>query len=214
MNEQNVIQASWRTHSPEGFKVFPCGQNGDVVWVHNSTALMGEIRIGRWTYIQSNSAIGAAYPVKIGAFCSIAIGFYLWNNENHHTKFATTYPLKTALGVPLTREDMRSEYQEVTIGNDVWIGRDVHVLPGAKIGDGAIVGAHAVVSGELKPYGVYGGVPARLIKWRFSEAVIEFLLALKWWEWSVERIERNVAFFSLDLTNIENVAEIEAVIVP
>ena len=82
---------------------------------------------------------------------------------------------------------------EVIIGNDVWIGADVTILAGSIIGDGVIVASGAVVSGCLEPFGIYGGVPAKLIRYRFSEEQINYLLRYKWWNkdesWLIEHAD-------------------------
>ena len=79
---------------------------------------------------------------------------------------------------------------DITLGNDVWIGYEAVILAGVTIGDGAIIGARAVVTRDVPPYAIVGGVPARLIRRRFDEATIESLLALQWWDWEPERIRR------------------------
>jgi virginiamycin A acetyltransferase len=85
------------------------------------------------------------------------------------------------------------EYKRITIGNDVWIGARAVILDGITIGDGAIVGACAVVTKDVPPYAVVAGVPARVIRYRFSEKKIRTLLELQWWEWSPEEIKARLA---------------------
>ncbi len=77
---------------------------------------------------------------------------------------------------------------DTIVGNDVWIGREAKILPGVKIGDGAIVAAYAVVAKDVPPYAVVAGNPARVVKMRFPEEVVELLLKLRWWDWSIEEI--------------------------
>ena len=79
---------------------------------------------------------------------------------------------------------------DIVLGNDVWVGFEAVILAGVTIGDGAIIGARAVVTRDVPPYAIVGGVPARLIRRRFDEATIESLLALQWWDWEPERIRR------------------------
>ncbi len=83
----------------------------------------------------------------------------------------------------------------IWIGNDVWIGANVIILPGVTIGDGAILAAGAVVTKNVEPYAVVGGVPARIIKKRFDAETIECFLRIKWWEWPVDKIEENIELF-------------------
>ena len=142
------------------------------------------------------------YPVNhdkliIGKFCSIACGAkFLFNSANHTMASLSTYP------VPLFFEEWGLKKEEVSkawdnkgdiqIGNDVWIGYEAVVLAGVTIGDGAIVGARAVVTKDVPPYTVVAGVPAKMIKKRFDDAVIARLSKLKWWNWPEEKLKRNI----------------------
>ena len=93
---------------------------------------------------------------------------------------------------------------DIVIGNDVWIGYEAVILAGVMIGDGAVIGARAVVTKDVPPYTVVGGVPAKEIKKRFSQQTIEELLRLKWWDWDEDRIARNIsAIQSGDLKNLK-----------
>lgn len=81
---------------------------------------------------------------------------------------------------------------DIVVGNDVWIGYEAVILAGVTIGDGAVIGARAVVTGDVPPYTIVGGVPARPIRKRFSEETISALLALRWWDWPREQIARKI----------------------
>lgn len=142
------------------------------------------------------------YPInrdklKIGKFCSIAYGTkFLFNSANHALDSLSTYPF------PLFFEEWNLEKEKVTdawdnrgdivIGNDVWIGYEAVILSGVTIGDGAIIGTRAVVTKDVPPYTIVGGVPAKPIRKRFDEKVIEELLKIKWWDWTEEKIARNI----------------------
>lgn len=93
---------------------------------------------------------------------------------------------------------------DVEIGNDVWIGANVIILPNVKIGDGAIISAGAVVTHDVKPYAIVGGVPARIIKYRFEPHIIEAFLRIQWWEWSVDKILDNIEWFLQPERFVEN----------
>lgn len=82
---------------------------------------------------------------------------------------------------------------DVIIGNDVWIGFEAVILSGVTIGDGAIIGTRAVVTKDVPPYTIVGGIPAKPIRKRFSDSVISELLKLQWWDWSENRIKQNLA---------------------
>ena len=97
-----------------------------------------------------------------------------------------------------TRPDIRSG---VEIQNDVWVGRDVCIMNGVKLGNGCLIGTRALVTKSCEPYGVYGGVPARLIRYRFPRAVVQQLLEIQWWNWSWDKIQMNTTFLDTDLTS-------------
>ncbi len=122
-------------------------------------------------------------------------------------------PLNMLLGLDLGYPEAVEKPQGVTLGHDVWIGHQVRLMPGITIGNGVAVGARAVVTKDLEPYGIYAGVPARLVRMRFSDPVIAALQDIKWWDWPTEKIMRNKAFFDLKLTEIEDVADIYSAIV-
>ena len=92
--------------------------------------------------------------------------------------------------------------KDTVIGNDIWIGYDATIMPGVTIGDGAIIGTRAVVTRDIEPYEIVGGNPAQVIKKRFDDDTIEFLLQLKWWAWPIETIQKHV----LDIMNADRKA--------
>ena len=93
---------------------------------------------------------------------------------------------------------------DIVIGNDVWIGYEAVIMAGVTIGDGAIIGTRAVVTKDVPPYTIVGGVPARQIRKRFSEDMIAYLLDLKWWDWPIEKISENIEFIkSADLEKLK-----------
>ena len=96
---------------------------------------------------------------------------------------------------------------DIVIGNDVWIGFESVILSGVTIGDGAIIGTRAVVTKDVPPYTIVGGVPAKPIRKRFSDDVISELLKLQWWNWSENRIKKNIA--AIQAGQIENLRSLE-----
>lgn len=148
----------------------------------------------------------------IGKFCAIARGItFIMNGANHRMNSVTTYPFNI-MGhgwekCTPTLEDLPFKGDTV-VGNDVWIGQDVTVMPGVHIGDGAIIAAESVVTRDIPPYHVAGGNPCRVIRKRFDDALIDYLLALKWWDWDAEKIFCNLeALCSGDLEQIRTVTE-------
>lgn len=152
------------------------------------------------------------YPIngdklKIGKFCSIACGArFLFTSANHKVDSLSTYPF------PIFFEEWDLNIKNITsawdnkgnivIGNDVWIGFEAVILSGVTIGDGAIIGTRAVVTKDVPPYTIVGGIPAKPIRKRFSDDVISELLRLKWWDWPKRKIKRNIG--AIQLGNINN----------
>ena len=142
------------------------------------------IQCFRWVWIVYN---------YVGKFCSIACGAkFLFDCANHTLKSLSTYTF------PLFYEDWELDKAnvasawdnkgDIVIGNDVWIGYEAVIMAGVHIGDGAIVGTRAVVTKDVPPYTIVGGIPAKEIRKRFSPDIIEQMQALKWWDWSVDKI--------------------------
>ena len=142
------------------------------------------------------------YPINrdrliIGKFCSIACGAkFLFNSANHTLSSLSTYPF------PLFFEEWGLEKRnvaeswdnkgDIVLGNDVWIGYGAVIMAGVTIGDGAIIGTRAVVTKDVPPYTVAGGIPAKPIKKRYPEETIAALSELKWWDWPENRIAQNL----------------------
>jgi len=156
--------------------------------------------IDAFTYVGYNSAIN---NTKIGKYCSIGPDFKSGLGK-HPTNFLSTSPIfyssANSLNLRLTNELAFNEYEPITIGNDVWIGTGVFISEGITVGDGAIIGAGAVVTKDVEPYAVVGGIPARVIKYRFNNIIIDRLLNLKWWEKDMKWIEKNIQLFNEHLT--------------
>lgn len=90
---------------------------------------------------------------------------------------------------------------DIVVGNDVWIGYEAVILSGVTIGDGAVIGARAVVTKDVPPYTIVGGVPAKPIKKRFSDESIKKLQSIRWWDWPKEKIAENIT--AIQSGNIE-----------
>ena len=144
------------------------------------------------------------YPVNkdrliIGKFCSIACGArFIFTGANHTLKSLSTYPF------PIFFEEWGLDKKQVVsawdnkgdtiIGNDVWIGYEAIIISGVQIGDGAIVGARAVVTKDVPPYTVVGGVPAKEIRKRYDEETIAKLQQIQWWDWPFDKIQKFLPF--------------------
>jgi virginiamycin A acetyltransferase len=133
----------------------------------------------------------------IGAFCAFATGIrIIMNGANHAMGGFSAFPFNIFGGGWEQGFDPASwragNRGDTVIGNDVWIGHEAMLLPGARIGDGAIIGARAVVAGEVPPYAVAVGNPARVTRMRFDAGTVAALLEIAWWDWPVERLGRHL----------------------
>lgn len=142
------------------------------------------------------------YPINhdrlvIGKFCSIACGArFLFNSANHTQSSLSTYPFPLFFEEwGLDKGDVADAWDnkgDIIIGNDVWIGYEAVIMAGVTIGDGAIIGSRAVVTKDVPPYTIVGGVPARPIRKRFSDEVILALCKMQWWNWPKDKIAQNI----------------------
>ena len=192
------------------WKIYPRSQGHSTVYLQN-VVTDPSIVVGEYTTyddfvrdprdFQKNNVL-YHYPVNrdrlvIGKYCSIACGAkFLFNSANHALSSLSTYPFPIFFeewGLPV--DDVSRAWDnkgDIVVGNDVWIGYEAVILAGVTIGDGAVIAARAVVTGDVPPYTIVGGVPARPIRKRFSDDVIEALLELRWWDWRPERIAANL----------------------
>jgi acetyltransferase-like isoleucine patch superfamily enzyme len=188
------------------------------VWFWNSRLLEAN-EVGHLTYMASASLLNAS----IGRYCSIAEGVYIGPSE-HATDRVSTHPFVSNWWSRKDDEHTPTPFEQyefyrnivdrknvicsadtprTRIGNDVWIGRNATVLEGVTVGDGAIIAAHAVVTKNVEPYTIVGGVPARPIRKRFSDATISRLLALQWWKYDIQSLKGR-----LDYRDVEGFIEI------
>lgn len=152
--------------------------------------------IGKYSYICKNTGV---INSEIGNFCSIASGVSI-GPANHTTYLVSTSPVFTEKRNAVGRSfspDSSLKYmpKRTIIGSDVWIGGKATIMQGIRIGDGAVIGAGAVVTKDVPPYAIVGGVPAKIIKYRFNQQLIQKLSKIKWWEWEDEKIKANLSMF-------------------
>lgn len=133
----------------------------------------------------------------IGKFCQIATGVrFIMNGSNHAMHGITTYPFKVFGHAWATAPMDVTSKGDTVVGNDVWIGNSATIMQGVKIGDGAIVGTNSLVTKNVDPYTVVGGNPAKLIRKRFDDDTIAFLLKLRWWDWPPNKITDHLSVFA------------------
>ncbi len=192
---------------PDGKKIYPREGDTQIVYLKN-VITNPKIEVGDFTFyndfvndpkdFEKNNVL-YHYPINhdkliIGKYCSIACGArFLFNSANHTMRSLSTYPFPIFYDEwehGIWADKAWDNKGDIVIGNDVWIGYEAVIMAGVTIGDGAIIGARAVVTKDVPPYMIVGGVPAKPIRKRFSEDVIERLLSLKWWDLSPETVSK------------------------
>jgi virginiamycin A acetyltransferase len=129
----------------------------------------------------------------IGKFCQIASGArFIMNGANHAMNGISTYPFEVFGKSWSNAPSKFLNKGDTVIGSDVWIGNLATIMPGIKIGHGAIIGTNALVTKDVAPYTIVGGNPGKLIRSRFEQKTIDFLLELSWWDWPIEKITKHV----------------------
>lgn len=191
-------------------KVYPRTQDTQTVYLKN-VITRPNIEVGDYTMYNDfvddpakfeQNQVLYQYPINydklvIGKFCSIACGAkFLFNSANHTLASLSTYPFPLFFEEwGLEKADVAKAWDrkgDIVIGNDVWIGYEAVILAGVTIGDGAIIGTRAVVTKDVPPYTIVGGVPAKPIRKRFDEQTIERLIEMKWWDWPEEKIAEHI----------------------
>ena len=196
------------------WKIYPRTQSHSTVYLKN-VITDASIEVGDYTTyddferdprdFQRNNVL-YHYPecnndrLTIGKFCSIACGAkFIFNAANHALNSLTTYPFPIFFeewGLSTDVNDIATAWDnkgDIVIGNDVWIGYEAIIMSGVTIGDGAIIGTRAVVTKDVPPYSIVGGVPAKIIRRRFDDDTVRRLQNLCWWNWEEEKIRRNIA---------------------
>ena len=183
---------------PDPDKIFPV-KGVDTVTYIKPTVKNSNIVVGEFTYFGDKDFekhVTHHYDfygdkLIIGKFCQIASGVnFVMNGANHQMNAVSTYPFYIFEGweqetPPLSKMPVKGD---TVVGNDVWIGQNVTVLPGVHIGDGAIIGMNSVVGSDVPPYTIVAGNPAKIIRKRFDDELINILLKLQWWNLRIEKI--------------------------
>ena len=159
----------------------------------------GILTIGRHTYghINIDSYKGSLKKVIIGHYTSISKNVIFITGGIHPIDWVSTYPFRAKWKLEGAFSDgMPYSNGDIVVGSDVWIGTDALILSGVNIGHGAVVAARSVITKDVPPYSIVGGIPAKVIKFRFNQDQIEALLKIKWWEWDELKIKDNVHLLS------------------
>lgn len=205
-------------------KIYPRAGDKQIVYLKN-VVTNDNIQVGEYTFyndfvndprdFERNNVL-YHYPINndrliIGKFCSIACGAkFLFNSANHSMTSLSTYPF------PIFYEEWEhglwaseawDNKGDIVIGNDVWIGYEAVILAGVTIADGAIIGARAVVTKDVPPYTIVGGVPAKTIRKRFSDDTIASLISLKWWDLPPQEISKRIKYIQAGDINALKIME-------
>jgi len=207
VKKQNQLILKGDSYIHPSVKMFSAFIEGEV-FIHEGCNIIygvnisagSPVTVGRYSSLNGpNTDIHCSInPVTIGAFSSIARNVSI-QEYNHKFDAASSYLIHKNVFKEPVDKDVYSK-GSVEIGNDVWIGTQCVILGGAKIGDGAVIGANSVITGEIPPYAVVAGSPAKVVKYRFEEEIIGMLKELRWWDWPIEKIRANRNLFEGKLT--------------
>lgn len=159
----------------------------------------GIVQVGRHSYgcADVHWYTGSERRIVIGNFCSIARDVTMITGGTHPVDWVSTYPFRINWGLSGAREDgLPASNGDIVVGSDVWIAEGATILSGVTLGHGAVVCARAVVVKDVPPFAIVGGVPAKVIRYRFPPAVVEELLRIRWWDWTDEEIRSVVPLLS------------------
>ncbi len=190
-------------HGPSPENKHPMAGFPQVCFIKN-TVTNPNIEIGDYTYYDDpedseNFERNVLYhfpfigdKLIIGKFCAIARGVrFIMNGANHKLSGVSTYPFQifgSGWEKVMPAQGDLPYKGDTVIGHDVWIGYEALIMPGVRIGNGAIISSRSVVVSDVPPYSVVGGNPAVPLKQRFSDAEVDALNAIAWWNWPPEKI--------------------------
>lgn len=167
--------------------------------IHNSIC-SGNIELGRFVSINGpGTRISARInKVKIGDFTSIASNVIIQEDYHNYTRPTSYFIMQNIFGESVMNDVFTKG--TIEIGEDVWVGSNSTILSGVKIGRGSIIGAGSVVTKDVPKYAIVAGNPAKVIKYRFDDEIIDELEKLEWWNWNIDEIKKNKAFFNKKLS--------------
>lgn len=161
------------------------------IFIGKGSRIVNNTSIGRGTRINGQITIKGSGSCTIGNFCALGDQILIITSNHRTDMVLLQYRLLKQIGI----EDVKDPKADVSIGHNVWIGDRVTITAGVTIGNGAVIGAGSVVTKDVPPYTITAGVPARVIRNRFDDQRISELESEEWWEWPIEKIKENKAFF-------------------
>ncbi len=169
------------------------------VKINKGVIIRGCVRLGRGTLINGPSNVFASNNsvIEIGQFCAIG-GFSAFYSGNHPLEERVS-TFQTANGYYARLFNNFDKSKSIKLGSDVWIGSHSVILAGVKVGNGAVVAAGAIVTKDVPDYAIVAGSPAKIIKYRFSDEIIQFFKKVEWWNWNDEKLFANSSFFNADV---------------
>jgi virginiamycin A acetyltransferase len=206
-----IIRELYRTHQKNNFQ-----KNWKRKNKHNFTSIgdrtfpIENVKVGHYSYGMLNVQsmyVQTTEKLTIGNFVSIAPGATFLLGMNHQINTITTYPLYSRF-IEYDKKDSTSN-GKIIIEDEVWIGTNALILSGLTIGKGAIIAAGSIVTKDVPPYSIYGGNPAKLIKYRFSEDIIVELLTFNLMNISIEKIKNNIDLFYSEIKTLEDVKRLK-----
>jgi virginiamycin A acetyltransferase len=197
--QKTSFQKKWKALNKHNFTVV-----GDRIFP------IENVSVGHYSYGMLNVQSMYVQPeekLEIGNFVSIAPGATFLLGMNHQLNTITTYPLHSRFIKYDPRDSTTNG--KIVIGDEVWIGTNALIMSGVNIGKGAIIAAGSVVTKDVSPYSIYGGNPAKLIKPRFTDEIINELIGFDLMQVNIEKIKGNIQLFYQDIQSVEDVIELK-----
>ena len=179
------------------------------IFVHPDSVIISPCAIGYGTNINGKISIKGISATSIGKYCAIGSDVKVLTADHVLNMANIQVALQQRIGgIPIA-----TSKGDVVIGNNVWIGDSSIILSGVTIGDGAVVGAGSIVTKNVEPFAIVAGSPAKIIRMRFGDTIIQQLLDIQWWNWTEEKMKRNLTFFNMDLTVLPDEVNLKSFIV-
>ena len=206
-----IVRELYRTYKKNSFqKNWKARNKHNYTSIGDRTFPIENVKVGHYSYGMLNVQsmyVQPAEKLTIGNFVSVAPGATFLLGMNHQINTITTYPLYSRF-IEYDKKDSTSN-GEIIIEDEVWIGTNAMILSGLTIGKGAIIAAGSIVTKDVPPYSIYGGNPSKLIKYRFSEDIIQELLTFNLMDISIEKIKNNIDLFYSEIKTLEDVKRLK-----